>query len=322
MAGPRILVVDDNVELLTLLSSSFEEAGYAVHTAARGRAALELARKEKPDLVVLDVLLPDLMGYDVAEGLKRLRIPFIFMSGVQKGGKSAANATGKYGALAYFEKPFERRALLHEVRKRLPVIPPPPQFTAFDVEAAPQVSETEPEIPLTNRVPVVGAAGRTTLKGAGPIQLKPVDPDLAERLSSHEQTSPQRVASRNVVEVPPIEEPPRAVPVPAEDLRPLETEGVRRGELKDNLPQLLAAFYAAKETGELGLSKGQVKKVVYFEAGMPGFALSNLVADRPGPFLARAREIAEGTRKHAPADAPATRPPAGGGLLPMGAPGG
>ena len=78
MAGPRILVVDDNAELLTLLSSSFEEAGYAVQTATRGRSALELARKEKPDLVVVDVLLPDLMGYDVAEGLKRLRIPFIF----------------------------------------------------------------------------------------------------------------------------------------------------------------------------------------------------------------------------------------------------
>ncbi|MFL5392646.1 MAG: response regulator [Myxococcales bacterium] len=306
MAGPRILVVDDNAELLTLLSSSFEEWGYEVHTATRGRAALELARKAKPDLVVLDVLLPDLMGYDVAEGLKRLRIPFIFMSGVHKGGKSAANATGKYGALAYFEKPFERRALLDEVRKRLPVIPPPPQFTAFDVEAAPQVSETEPEIPLTNRVPVIGAAGRTTLKGGGPIQLKPVDPDLAERLSSHEQTSPQRVASRNVVEVPPIEEPPRAVPVAPEDLRPLETEGVRRGELKDNLPQLLAAFYAAKETGELGLSKGQVKKVVYFEAGMPVFALSNLVADRFGQFLVRAGKIPEGTLKSAADEAART----------------
>ena len=45
MAGPRILVVDDNAELLTLLSSSFEEWGYEVHTATRGRAALELARR-------------------------------------------------------------------------------------------------------------------------------------------------------------------------------------------------------------------------------------------------------------------------------------
>src|SRR5712671_4522439 len=305
MAGPRILVVDDNAELLTLLSSSFEEAGYAVQTAARGRSALDLARKEKPDLVVLDVLLPDLMGYDVAEGLKRLRIPFIFMSGVHKGGKSAADAKGKYGALAYFEKPFERRALLDEVRKRLPVIPPPPPVMAFDVETAAEVSETEPEMQLTSRVAVTAPGGRATLKGTGPIQLRPVDTELAERMSAQEPTAPQRVASRNVVEPSPTEEPPRAVPMPPEALRPLQTDGVRRGELKDNLPQLFAAFYAAKETGELGLSKGQVKKVVYFEAGMPVFALSNLVADRLGQFLVRAGKIDEETLKHAADEAAA-----------------
>jgi len=220
MAGPRILVVDDNAELLTLLSSSFEEAGYAVQTATRGRSALELARKEKPDLVVVDVLLPDLMGYDVAEGLKRLRIPFIFMSGVHKGGNTAASAKTKYGALAYFEKPFERRALLDEVRKRLPVIAPPPPIMGLDVETAPEVSEEEPEMQLTNRVQVTAPGGRSTLKGAGPIQLRPVDSGLAERMSTHEPTSPQRVASRNVVEPPATEEPARAVPVPPEALRP------------------------------------------------------------------------------------------------------
>ena len=112
MSGPRILVVDDNPELLTLLSSAFEEAGYDVQTAARGRTALEAARRDRPDLVLVDVLLPDLMGFDVAEALKRLKIPFIFMSGVHKGGKASANALGKYGALAYFEKPFDRTALL------------------------------------------------------------------------------------------------------------------------------------------------------------------------------------------------------------------
>src|SRR3979411_1738974 len=87
--APRILVVDDNPELLTLLSSAFEEAGYQVQTAARGRTALDLARKERPDLVVIDVLLPDLMGFDVAEALKRLKMPFIFMSGVHKRGRAA-----------------------------------------------------------------------------------------------------------------------------------------------------------------------------------------------------------------------------------------
>ena len=139
MPAPRILVLDDNPELLTLLSSAFEEAGYQVQTAARGRTAVELARKDRPDLAVIDVLLPDLMGFDVAEALKKLRIPFIFMSGVHKGGKASANALGKYGALAYFEKPFDRTALLEAVTKVVPLPRAEKSEQAWDVEAGPQV---------------------------------------------------------------------------------------------------------------------------------------------------------------------------------------
>src|SRR3954468_21402955 len=146
---PRILVVDDNPELLTLLSSAFEEAGYLVQTAARGRTAVEMSRKDRPDLAVIDVLLPDLMGFDVAEALKRLRIPFIFMSGVHKGGKASANAMGRYGALAYFEKPFERTALLDAVTRAMPIQPGTRAEQAFDVEAGPQVAEAAEAMQLT-----------------------------------------------------------------------------------------------------------------------------------------------------------------------------
>jgi len=107
--------------------------------------------------------------------------------------------------------------------------------------------------------------------------------------------------------------------MPPGALRPLQTDGVRRGELKDNLPQLFAAFYAAKETGELGLSKGQVKKVVYFEAGMPVFALSNLVADRLGQFLVRAGKIEEAVLKEAADKAAKTGHRTGDMLIAMGA---
>src|SRR5205807_7848932 len=89
-------------------------------------------------------------------------------------------------------------------------------------------------------------------------------------------------------EPPPLEEPEE---LPADALQPIVSkESVRRGELRDNLPQLLSAFFQARETGELGLQKGQVKKVVFFEGGMPVFALSNLVADRLGSsWCGRAR---------------------------------
>jgi hypothetical protein len=67
--------------------------------------------------------------------------------------------------------------------------------------------------------------------------------------------------------------------------------GQRRGELKDNLPSLLTAFYLSRETGELGVQRGKVRKVVYFERGTPVFALSNLLADRFGQFLVRVGKI-------------------------------
>ncbi|HZX94363.1 MAG TPA: response regulator [Myxococcales bacterium] len=318
MSGPRILVVDDNPELLTLLSSAFEEAGYDVQTAARGRTALEAARRDRPDLVLVDVLLPDLMGFDVAEGLKRLKIPFIFMSGVHKGGKISASSVSKYGALAYFEKPFDRRALLEAVRKVAPVAPSSsPEKQAWDVESGPQVAEAAEAMQLTARIDLQSGS----MQGTSPLQLKPMDRDQAQRLRELKPTTPPpvmqpKVRSAKVTTGPippaPTSDPPALQPLP-------DKEGVRRGDLRDNLPQLLAAFYTAKETGELGLMKGQVKKIIYFEGGFPVFALSNLVADRLGQFLVRAGKIDEGTLKQAAEEAATSKKRTGDVLIAMGA---
>jgi two-component system OmpR family response regulator len=315
---PRVLVVDDNPELLTLLSSSFEEAGYQVQTAARGRTALELSRKERPDLAVIDVLLPDLMGFDVAEALKKLKIPFIFMSGVHKGGKASGNAIGKYGAVAYFEKPFERSALLAAVAKVVPIDQPGRSEQAFDVEAGPQVAEAAEAMQLTARIDLVG--NPTPMEGTSPVVLKPLDRDQAARLrDSRPPMAPpvmQPVVQSAKVTTGPIKESPSQ----PEALQQIPgKDGVRRGDLRDNLPQLLAAFYIAKETGELGLMKGQVRKIIYFEGGMPVFALSNLVADRLGQFLVRAGKIDEETLKQAADEAASTKQRTGDVLILMGA---
>ena len=326
MPAPRILVVDDNPELLTLLSSSFEEAGYHVQTAARGRTALDLARKDRPDLVIIDVLLPDLMGFDVADALRRLRIPFIFMSGVHKGGKASANALGKYGALAYFEKPFERSALLEAVRSAVPN-QPEPQAQAWDVEPGPQVTENAEAMQLTGRIDLIGQqVQQGPLQGAT-VTLKPMDREQQARM--REATRPvappvmQPVVHSAKVSTGPIPlassdpPPPSSGPEVLQAL-PAREGGVKRGDLTDNLPQLFAAFYNAKETGELGLQKGQVRKVVYFEGGMPVFALSNLVADRLGQFLVRAGKIDEETLRHAAEEAATTKQRTGDVLILMG----
>ena len=319
MPGPRILVLDDNPELLTLLSSAFEEAGYTVQTAARGRTALDLARKERPDLAVIDVLLPDIMGFDVGEALKRMRIPFIFMSGVHKGGKASANALGKYGAVAYFEKPFERSALLEAVQKVVPAQPEGGK-QAWDVESGPGVSEAAEAMQLTGRIDLVGSGSQP---GSGPVQLKPVDREQMARMRDTRPIAPpvmQPIISSQAVTTGPIAPASSEAPPAAEALQQLpQRDGIQRGELKDNLPHLLAAFYQVKESGELGLMKGQVKKVIYFESGMPVFALSNLVADRLGQFLVRAGKIDEETLKHAAEEAASTKQRTGDVLILMGA---
>src|SRR4051812_12504173 len=309
VSAPRILVVDDNPELLTLLSSSFEEAGYLVFTAARGRTALDLAKKEKPALAVVDVLLPDLMGFDVAEALKRLRIPFVLMSGVHKGGNASTTATSRYGALAFFEKPFDRSALLAAVRKAVPATAPARESLAFDVESGPQVEEAAEAMQLTARIDLQGGS----MKGTSPLQLRPMDRDQISRL--RDRSARPSIHARKV-NTGPISRASEPEPV----LQPFqEKDGIRRGDLKDNLPHLLAAFYNAKETGELGLMKGQVKKIIFFEAGFPVFALSNLVADRLGQFLVRAGKIDEQTLKQAADDAAATRKRTGDVLITLGA---
>jgi len=314
--APRILVLDDNPELLTLLSSAFEEAGYQVQTAARGRTALELVRKERPDLVIVDVLLPDLMGFDVAEALKRLKIPFIFMSGVHKGGKVSSNATGRYGALAYFEKPFERTALLAAVRKAVPFAEPHRKVESWDVDVGPQVTEAAEAMQLTGHIDLVGHG---VVAGTSPLRLKPMDRDQMQRLRDAKPISSPPVM-HPMVQSTKVTTGPIAGEESGEALQNFpQRDGVRKGELKDNLPHLLAAFYQAKETGELGLQKGQVKKIIYFEGGMPVFALSNLVADRLGQFLVRAGKIDEDTLRHAAEEAAATRQRTGDVLILMGA---
>ena len=337
---PRILVVDDNPELLALLSSSFEEAGYTVQTAQRGRSALEMAKKDRPDLAIIDVLLPDLMGFEVGEQLQRQRIPVAFMSGVHKGGKAAANATIKYGAVGYFEKPFERKSLLALVAKLLPAAPavPAPPAQAWDVEAAPGVEGPGDAMHLTGRIALTSGETSARIEGsalelrANPAAKEVAVPTIATQTNSRPGSSPgvKKAAASYEIEIdvpimsqslPPL--PASAPPPPPvealEPTSPIEKGATYRGTINDNLPQLFAAFLATQETGELGLSRGQVKKIVYFERGMPVFALSNLVAERLGQFLVRAGKIDEPMLRAAVDEAQRTSQRTGDVLIQMGA---
>ena len=68
---PKILVVDDNEQLSSMLKDVLESWGYTALTATEGRSCLEIARQEQPDIILLDIMLPGLSGYEVCSELKR-----------------------------------------------------------------------------------------------------------------------------------------------------------------------------------------------------------------------------------------------------------
>ena len=80
----RILVVEDNIEISEMLDEYFEAQGYEVITTAWGEEALSLTAKALPDLVVLDIHLPDIDGYEVCRRLRGHRrtehVPIIFLT--------------------------------------------------------------------------------------------------------------------------------------------------------------------------------------------------------------------------------------------------
>jgi PAS domain S-box-containing protein len=117
--GPRVLVVDDDEHILELLRHQLEAEGYQVVTAQQGKDVFELARTHRPDLITLDVLLDDMDGFQVLEGLKRdastSMIPVIIVSIVP----DAETRGLALGAAGYIGKPFEEKQVLGQVREVL-----------------------------------------------------------------------------------------------------------------------------------------------------------------------------------------------------------
>ncbi len=273
--SPSILVLDDNKELVALLTSLFEGAGYSVYPAFKGKQAIELARAERPAVAVVDVLLPDMLGYNVAEALRANQpdIKLVFVSGVFKGSRHSEETLRRFPGATYLEKPFDAKQLLTTIGE---LIPPhssksrPPVSSVsgeFDVDIDTDIDEAEDAMELT---------GNIRISGLGSVTAE---------LKGQAMTAAKTPAGQPA---PGARPPPRDKPA-STGLTPGRPG--KKGELRDNLAGLFTAFYLSKETGELYCQKGQVKKVVYFEKGHPVFALSNLAADRFGNFLVRVGKI-------------------------------
>jgi two-component system alkaline phosphatase synthesis response regulator PhoP len=117
MAKGRILVVDDEIYIVHILDFSLGMEGYEVLTALDGEQAIEKARAEKPDLIVLDIMMPKLDGYETCKRLKAdpetKEVPVILLSA--KGRNVDQKVGFEVGADDYITKPFSPRKLVERI---------------------------------------------------------------------------------------------------------------------------------------------------------------------------------------------------------------
>jgi DNA-binding response OmpR family regulator len=114
----KVLIVDDDPDILELLRSAFERVGYVAQTAATGWEGLEKARRSRPDLIVLDLVLPDLNGINVCESLRRntatASIPILMITG--QPGEFPRLAGVEAGINAFVAKPFDIPQLVERAK--------------------------------------------------------------------------------------------------------------------------------------------------------------------------------------------------------------
>jgi two-component system, OmpR family, alkaline phosphatase synthesis response regulator PhoP len=121
----KILVVDDNVELLHMLRMAFRASGFSVATAKNGIEALKKARSLAPDLILLDLVLPEMDGFAVCETLRKCpetkSIPIILLSGLSS--QFARFAGIDSGANEFVNKPVRPSLLVEKIKNLLSVKP-------------------------------------------------------------------------------------------------------------------------------------------------------------------------------------------------------
>ncbi len=163
-----ILVVDDEPKIVRLARDYLEKNGFRVVTAADGNSALAMARREKPDLIVLDLLLPGMDGREVCRILRaESDVPIIMLTALSEESDQIVGL--EIGADDYIVKPFSPRALVARVRALLRRV---------------QGGVKAPAVIRVGDLEIDSERYTVTLKGA-PLQLTPSEFDLLALLARH-----------------------------------------------------------------------------------------------------------------------------------------
>ncbi|MFH1169242.1 MAG: response regulator transcription factor [Chloroflexota bacterium] len=115
MAAKKVLVVDDEARIADIIKAYLERDGYQVAVAYDGRAALETARKQPPDMIILDLMLPEISGWDVCRSLRRESdVPIIMLTAREEVTDKIVGL--ELGADDYVTKPFDPKELMSRVK--------------------------------------------------------------------------------------------------------------------------------------------------------------------------------------------------------------
>ncbi len=168
---PRILVVDDEASIVNLLSSYIKAEGYEVYTASDGPSALKAARAFKPDVIILDIMLPGLDGLEVLSRLRRESDVYVILLTART--EEMDKIVGlSVGADDYVTKPFSPRELMARLKAAL-----------RRLQSVPQPGQVLPRLAFGHVI--IDPASRQVTVDEKPVELTAIEFDLLAALAEN-----------------------------------------------------------------------------------------------------------------------------------------
>jgi DNA-binding response OmpR family regulator len=173
-----ILIVEDELSLQETLAYNLKKEGYAVETVGDGRAALEAARRLKPDLIVLDIMLPEMDGFEVARVLRKEMSAAILMLTARD--DEIDRVVGlEVGADDYLTKPFSMRELMARVKSQLRRA----RLLREEMGKSDSAEVKHETLKFDNLV--INLTRREVMLDGNPLQLKPKEYELLLFFAEH-----------------------------------------------------------------------------------------------------------------------------------------
>lgn len=271
MAGENILVIDDSPTLLRIIARTLGRVGYKVRTAEGGARGVTLAKQHRPDVILLDYLMPGLNGEDVCRALGQeptLRdVPVVVMS--SRGDTMGARLVQTLGAVDYISKPFSPDAIVavtsHTIHKYVREGTPPPRLMPSEGAAGGVTSR--PAAP-TGRAEHMARVRSQLAQAVAPalaeaVAAMPDDAlrDPAARASAIEHALSSALSESALVEV-------ARLCVAAAPEAALTGDAILRAEVgKVALADLLQILQLQKQTGVLEVVRHNEHAELYFREG-------------------------------------------------------